>query len=66
MNHKIYTVFVRTWWKKVNGKLTPHPGRKKVIGRRLTIDEARQMCQNWNNSHEPGQLSRKAEFTSNY
>lgn len=67
---RIYTVFVRNWW-KVNknwpGGLEPDPrARKTVLRRNLTEEEARQACKEYNNSHNPGKLSRKAEYTSNY
>lgn len=62
-----FTVFVRTWWRNnkewPNG-LEPHMGRKKIIKSGLTYDEAVQVCKEWNNSHEPGKLSRKAELSN--
>jgi len=62
-----YRVFVRTWWRNnpdwPNG-LEPSAGRQTTIGRRLTAQEAQQMCKNWNAAHKPGRLSRKAEYTS--
>lgn len=62
-----YTVFVRTWWRKgPNNTLIPGPGRKKVLRRGLTEEEARRMCEEYNRNNDPGPLSRKAEFTSNY
>lgn len=62
----MYAVFVRTWWKRnpswPNG-LEPSPGRKTYIKRRVnTLDEARQIVQQYNATHEPGRLSKKAEF----
>lgn len=67
-NPRIYTVFVRNWWKRnpawPNG-LEPDPtARKTTIRRGLTYAEARQLCAEWNSTHRPGRLSRKAEFTS--
>lgn len=65
---KNYIVFTRTWWKTnpnyPNG-LEPNLGRKKVLRRGLTRDEARQMCTEWNSNNNPGKLSRRAEFESN-
>ena len=60
-----YDVFVRTWWKAnpswPNG-LEPHLGPKVYIARKVTETEARSIAQDWNKSHRPGKLSRKAEF----
>lgn len=61
-----YNVFVRTWWKKnpswPNGR-EPSAGPKRYIRRRVpTIEEARSICKEWNANHDPGPLSRKAEF----
>jgi hypothetical protein len=60
-----YVVFHRTWWRRnpdwPNG-LEPHPGRKTKIGIAVGIAEAQEMCREWNSSHNPGELSRKAEF----
>lgn len=62
-----YTVFVRSWWRHnpswPNG-LEPYPGRKKILRRNLTESEARQMCREYNATHTPGRLSRKAEYES--
>lgn len=64
---RIYTVFTRNWWRKEGDRLVPDPSaRKTVLRRNLTKDEARGLCEEWNNTHNPGKLSRKAEFTSNY
>lgn len=60
-----YDVFVRTWWREnknwPNG-LEPHPGTKRYIARHVTYADAREICKNWNSEHEPGRLSKKAEF----
>ena len=65
---KTYYVFVRDWWKEnpswPNG-LEPDSGAEKTIlrgGRGLTEEEAREMAQEWNKTHDPGRYSRKAEF----
>lgn len=62
-----YRVFTRTWW-KLNPSwpkgLEPCAGRQTTIRRGLTEAEARQVCQQYNSSHNPGRLSRKAEYTS--
>jgi hypothetical protein len=57
-----YNVFIRTWWKRENGKLVPHCGRKTYITKHVTRESARSICEVWNNNHNPGTLSRKAEF----
>lgn len=60
-----YRVFTRTWWTKnpkwPNGR-EPKAGRKYTLGFVYTIEEARRWCRNWNETHDPGPLSRKAEF----
>jgi hypothetical protein len=65
-----FDVFVRNWW-RLNGSglpglagLTPHAGRKTYIARRVTEEEARQICQRYADTHKPGRLSRKAEYES--
>lgn len=66
-----YTCFARTWWKferdiRGNKKKVPHLGRRTQLATFTNIEEARNYCEKWNNSNDPGPLSRKAEFTSNY
>ena len=61
-----YRVFTRTFWKynknKPGGR-EPHLGRKTTICKRVeTVKEAQDICRAWNDSHDPGPLSRKAEF----
>lgn len=62
---KKYRVFHRTWWKKnpayPNGR-EPHAGKATHIGYADTIQQAQDMCRVWNANHDPGPLSRKAEF----
>ncbi len=62
-----YRVFTRTWWRNnpswPNG-LEPCPGRQTTIAKGCTHDEARNIAQTWNKNHNPGRLSRKAEFTT--
>ena len=60
-----YSVFIRCWYKRVNGKLVPNIGRKTYIARSVSLDRARQLCDDYNNTHNPGTLQRKAEFQSN-
>ena len=61
-----YDVFVRTWWKESPGwpnGLEPCPGEKHYIGHHLIYEDALAMCDEYNSTHEPGRLSKKAEFT---
>jgi hypothetical protein len=62
---KTYNVFTRTWWKRnpswPDGR-EPHLGRKKYLRRGVSYAEARQICKQYNDTHKPGPLSRKAEF----
>jgi hypothetical protein len=62
----MYTVFVRNWWKKGPRGREPNPGaRKTTIAKNVrTEEEARRMCEEYNRTHKPGPLSRKAEFTA--
>jgi hypothetical protein len=64
-----FKVFTRTWWKNnpnyPNG-LEPCAGRKAVIAKRVATEkEARAICKRYNDSHDPGRLSRKAEYEEN-
>lgn len=64
-----YQVFTRTWWIKNDSYpdgLEPGPGRKHVIGYVATQEEARAMCEEYNSTHKPGRLSKKAEYTSDF
>jgi hypothetical protein len=62
-----YDVFVRTWWKEnkswPNG-LEPSLGVKRYIVHDVDWAEARRICKEYNSTHEPGRLSKKAEFES--
>lgn len=62
---KQYNVFTRTWW-KINPRypsgLEPSAGKKHYTAKGVTWAEARQLCKDYNDSHAPGKLSRKAEF----
>ena len=65
-----YRVFVRNWWKEnpswPNG-LEPDPtANKHTLNSRVeTEEEAREIAQEYNRTHKPGRLSRKAEFEEN-
>jgi len=62
-----YRVFHRTWWRK---NVSWPEGREPCIGNARTIGhtncelEARDMCRQWNDTHKPGELSDKAEYSS--
>jgi hypothetical protein len=61
-----YRVFARNWWKRnsryPNG-LEPDPGaRKTTISKVSTEEEAQRLCEEYNSTHKPGILSRKAEY----
>ena len=66
LRKKRYRVFTRTWWIKnpawPDGR-EPGAGRPTTIGWADTEREARRICAEWNASHDPGFLSRKAEYT---
>lgn len=61
----MYKVFTRTWWREnpdwPNG-LEPHIGRKKYISKANTEEQAQWICQRYNETHEAGRLSLKAEY----
>lgn len=70
----VYECFHRTWWKKnsdwPNG-LEPHAGRKSFYFKNkfgsethafLSEQEAIDFCTDWNDTHDAGVLSRKAEY----
>lgn len=74
----MFTIFVRNWYKyetdhnyhsygKPKKRLVPNPrARRTIIAYRDTEEQAREYCQDYNNTHKPGPLSRKAEYTSNF
>lgn len=67
-----YKVFVRNWYKyktisKGKREIVPDPAaKKKTIATVHTEAEARKRCEDYNKANNPGPLSRKAEYTSNY
>ena len=68
MKHKkqgAYHVFNRVWWKRnaewPEGR-EPHAGRKTTMGYYGSEAEARAACKEYNDSHDPGPMSRKAEY----
>lgn len=61
-----FRVFTRTWWAE-DGRypkgLRPEAGRKRTLVARVeTEEQARAICREWNATHKPGRLSRKAEY----
>ena len=64
---KKYVIFARNWWKENprTKRLESDPSARKTnLGYASTEAEAREFCREWNNSHNPGKLSRKAEYTT--
>lgn len=64
-SRKYYNVFHRTWWKRnpswPDGR-EPHPGKKHYFAKGVSYGIALQIAQEWNATHDPGELSDKAEF----
>jgi hypothetical protein len=64
----MYDVFIRNWWKweytQFGKRLIPHAGRKTYIKKNVTEESARDICRVYNANHNPGVLSRKAEYES--
>ena len=62
---KTYTVFIRDWYvRDASGRIVPGPGEQDIVAEGCTWAEARRRCDEYNDSHEPGELSRKMEFIS--
>jgi len=58
-----YNVFVRNWWRRgSHGERVPGPGPKTYTRKHVTYADARDLCKQYNDTHNPGFLSRKAEF----
>lgn len=62
----MYRVFVRSWWKENPSYprgLEPCMGKKHILQSQiLNRAEAQNICREYNRTHAPGRLSRKAEF----
>lgn len=64
MSAPTYWVFVRDWWRIENGQRVPYPGApRETLADGVSYTEARELCAEYNRDNEPGELSRKAEFT---
>lgn len=58
-----FEVFRRNWWRIENGKRVPDPSADRIhIGYAETQDEAREMCADYNDFNDEGELSHKAEY----
>lgn len=65
-----YRVFVRDWWRPAEageagwpGGRVPYPGApKRTLARGCTEEEARALCEEYADTHDPGPMSRKAEY----
>jgi len=64
-----FEIRVRNWWKKnpdwPDGRepcATPW-NKAWLLCTASTEEEARAICQDWNATHKPGKLSRKAEYS---
>lgn len=62
-----YHVFVRNWYQRgKDGQLEPnYNARKTTLAGSVSREEAVEMCREYNSTHTPGPLSRKAEFEEN-
>lgn len=60
-----YNVFVRDWWQPnpawPDGR-EPGAGPKTYLLKHVVYEDARERCKEYNDSHDPGPMSRKAEF----
>lgn len=60
-----YNVFHRTWWRNNPSwpdGLEPGIGKRTYLQRHVTFEDARTIAKQYNDTHEPGRLSRKAEI----
>ena len=62
----MFRAFTRTWWRNNPhwpSGLEPCPGRKHTCHKNIkTEQEAREICEQYNATHNPGRLSRKMEY----
>lgn len=60
----MYRVFTRNFYRRTSSGLEADTrARKRTIDHVHTEEEARELCREWNATHKPGPLSRKAEYT---
>ena len=61
----MYRVFTRNWWRiEKNGQKVPAYGARKYTLHYTDSEiEACAYCKEYNDTHDPGPLSRKAEYT---
>jgi hypothetical protein len=52
-----YNVFVRNWWRHNPDWLEPHAGRKTFLRKHVTEADARAICKQHNDTHNPGRLA---------
>ena len=60
-----YNVFHRTWWvadPHSSGGRKPGAGKKTYLRKHVTYADAREIAKQYNDTHDPGFLSRKAEI----
>jgi len=57
-----YDVYVSDWYRKTADGLRPYIGRRKYLARNVSFAEARKSAAEYNATHEPGELQRKAQF----
>ena len=58
---KRFEVFHRTWWRAEG---VPGVGESHHVGWANTEAQARHLCRRWNDTHTPGPLSDRAEYTA--
>ena len=62
-----FNVFVRNWWRRNaawHGGREPKAGKRTYLRKHVTEADARAIVAQYNSTHEPGFLSRKAEWES--
>ena len=61
----MYRIFKRAWYKYENGSRVPDcNARKTTIDFADTETQARDICRDWNLTHDAGPRSVKAEYTT--
>ena len=61
----MYRVFTRIWWRNNPNwpnDLEPCADRKHTLGKMPTEEMALALCKQYNDTHNAGRLSRKAEY----